>query len=61
MRNAHILVGKSEGKKLLLRQRHSGDDNDNTHMYVYVYHHHHHHQWLYSSCKDIGPLTPEVS
>jgi hypothetical protein len=23
-------------------------------------HHHHHHQWLYSSCKDLSRLTPEV-
>jgi hypothetical protein len=25
------------------------------------HHHHHHHQWLYSPCKDLGRLTPEVS
>jgi hypothetical protein len=24
-------------------------------------HHHHHHQWLYSPCKDLGHLKPEVS
>jgi hypothetical protein len=25
------------------------------------HHHHHHHQWLYSPCKYLGRLTPEVS
>jgi hypothetical protein len=25
------------------------------------YYHHHHNQWLYSPCKDLGRLTPEVS
>jgi hypothetical protein len=28
---------------------------------LHHHHHHHHHQWLYSICKDLGRLTPEVS
>jgi hypothetical protein len=27
---------------------------------ISVLEHHHHHQWLYSLCKDLGHLTPEV-